>query len=240
MKQHLHIIYILALFIGVVSMHFIIRPTKVAFSVPINIGNIKTDDVIYVNALTTKKNKYKTDANKSDEVATLYIENDTFNTKIVQGKDNNFYLNHDINKRKSKFGTPFLDYRTDLSAKKLIIYGHNSRNINMVFKVFENYYNKDYLNSHKNIILQTNNEKRIYEIFSVYIETDNWDYLDIDFPTRKSYFDHLNELKSKSMYEIDTELDGDEDILIIQTCSTLKKYSNYNKKFLLIISRRVR
>ena len=132
-----------------------------------------------------------------------------------------------------------MDSRTKLGDKKLIIYGHNSRYVRMPFKIFENYYDKKYLDIHKKIIFNTINEKRVYEIFSVYTETKNWDYLDIEFPTRKSYFDHLNDLKNRSIHDIDVELSGEDEILIIQTCSTHKDYRNYKKKFLIIVAKRV-
>ena len=46
-------------------------------------------------------------------------------------------------------------------------------------------------------------------------------------------------LKSKSMYDTGVEVTKDDEILILQTCSTHKDYHNYQKKYLLIILRRV-
>lgn len=201
---------------------------------------------VKAKTMVNKTDNYKDDKKLKEELKTnndfignLYIENENFIASIVQTEDNSFYLNHNINKEKSGFGAPFLDYRTKLGDKKLIIYGHNSRNVKMPFSVFENYYDKSYYDNHKYIFLDTVDELRKYEVFSVYIETKNFDYMDLDFPTKKGYFDHLNDLKNKSMYETRSELTAEDEILIIQTCSTHKDYRDYSKKFLLIISRRV-
>ena len=52
---------------------------------------------------------------------------------IVQGEDNEFYLDHDINGEPSRAGAIFMDYEcsTDLSDLKTIIYGHNMKDGSM-------------------------------------------------------------------------------------------------------------
>ena len=50
---------------------------------------------------------------------------------------------------------------------------------------------------------------------------------------------HILKLKNKSMYDTNVSVNEDDKILIIQTCSTKKEYSNYENKFLLIIAKRV-
>ena len=64
--------------------------------------------------------------------------------------------------------------------------------------------------------------------------------MNINFIDNVDYYNHINKLKEKSLYEIDIKLKGDDEILILQTCSTHKTYKNYDKKYLLIISRRIK
>ena len=59
------------------------------------------------------------------------------------------------------------------------------------------------------------------------------------FNSEEEYLNHLKKLKSKSMYDTGVEVTKDDEILILQTCSTHKDYSNYQRKYLLIILRRV-
>jgi len=198
--------------------------------------------VIKTYAKTKQEIESKSDEeNNYVEVGNIKIENeDSFSSIIMQASDNTFYLNHDRYGRKNVFGETFLDYRTNEKSKILILYGHNSKNVRLPFKIFESYYSKDYYNSHKFIDLEIKKEKRRYEIFSVFVETENWDYLDISFPTKKSYYDHLYNLSKKSIYNTGYEVSGDEEVLIVQTCSTKKEYQGFDRKFLLVISRRVK
>ncbi len=137
-------------------------------------------------------------------------------------------------------GSIYLDYRVDIdSSKKLLIYGHNSSNIDMPFKILEEFYDKDYYDKHKYIEITTSMTKKKYEIFSVYVETSDFSYMNINFASDEAYFNHLQKLKSKSMYETGVEVSSDDEILILQTCSEHPDYRNYAKKYLLIILRRV-
>ena len=49
----------------------------------------------------------------------------------------------------------------------------------------------------------------------------------------------LEKYKLKSFYDTGEIADAEDDILLMQTCSTNEEYSKYSKKYLLIISRRV-
>ena len=79
-----------------------------------------------------------------------------------------------------------------------------------------------------------------YKIFSVYVEPEDWSYMKLEYKDDISRFKELEKYKSKSMYDTGTEVDPNDDILILQTCSYKKEYSKYSKKYLLVISRRVK
>ena len=70
---------------------------------------------------------YKNYYSNSDIVGTLKISGTKINTLLVQGSDNEYYLNHTISKKKSSVGSIYVDYRTNLDAKQINIYGHNSK-----------------------------------------------------------------------------------------------------------------
>ena len=69
--------------------------------------------------------------------------------------------------------------------------------------------------------------------------TNPINYSDVITKVREEYLNHLKKLKSKSMYDTGVEVTKNDEILILQTCSTHKDYHNYQKKYLLIILRRV-
>ncbi len=188
-----------------------------------------------------KISKLKKTYNNDDIKPYLEIDNTDYAWVIPQGSDNKFYLKHLLNKSYDHIGTPFLDCRVDLGeSKKLLIYGHNSSKYEMPFKALENYYQEEYYKEHQIVTLTTDEGERKFQIFSVYVETQDFDYYNkIDFKNEKEYFDHLQKLKNKSLYDTGVEIKSDDTILILQTCSTKKEYLKYNKKFMLVIMKEV-
>ena len=185
----------------------------------------------------TKENeveKLQKEYNNEDVVGTLEILNTDYKVPVVQGSDNNYYLRRLPNKEYSIMGSIFLDYRVNINtSKKLLIYGHNDKKIEMPFKILENYYDKSYLDSHKYVVITSKDRVRTYEIFSVFVEPTDFSYMKVNFKN-SSYIEHLNMLKNKSMFNLDIDLDEDTNILLLQTCSTHKDYLKYKKKYLIL------
>ena len=190
----------------------------------------------YKNIINSARKKY----NNNDVVGILEINNTDYIVPVIQGDDNKYYLKHTPYGEKSSMGSVYLDYRVDIdSSKKLLIYGHNSSNVDMPFKILEEFYDRDYYDNHKYVEVTTSNMKKKYEIFSVFVETSDFSYMDITFDNDDEYLNHINNLKSKSMYDTGVALSKDDEILILQTCSEHSDYRNYQKKYLLIVLRRV-
>lgn len=62
----------------------------------------------------------------------LNISNSNIDYPVVQGMDNDFYLNHSFYKEESISGTLFIDYRNNIdSDKNIVIYGHHMKNETM-------------------------------------------------------------------------------------------------------------
>lgn len=178
--------------------------------------------------------------NNDDVVGILEINNTDYVVPVMQGDDNDYYLNHTPDGNYNFMGSIYLDYRVDIdSSNKLLIYGHNSSNIDMPFKILEEFYDKEFYDNHKYIEITTSTTKKKYEIFSVHIETNDFSYMNINFDDDIDYLSHIEKLKSRSIYDTGVEIDSDDEILILQTCSTHSDYQRYSKKYLLIILRRV-
>ena len=62
-----------------------------------------------------------------DLIGWLYIADTDIDYPVVQGEDNQFYLDHAPDRKPNKMGTIFLDRQCnrDLSGKRNILYGHN-------------------------------------------------------------------------------------------------------------------
>lgn len=179
------------------------------------------------NEMDYYRNYYSND----DIVGKLKIDGTKINTLLVQGSDNEYYLNHTISKKKSVVGSIFVDYRTNLSDKQINIYGHNSNAVKLMFNELENYKNKDFYEKHKMIELYDGFKISIYEIFSVQIVTDDYEHMDIYSQDRKS---HIKKL-SDGLYETNVEVSENDDILVLQTCTYTKKNS-----FIIINAKKVK
>lgn len=155
-----------------------------------------------------------------DVIGYLEIPDTTISYPVMQKKDNpDFYLNHDIDKNYSFYGTPYLSAYCDLEkSDNLIIYGHNINGGKMFGALIqlrdENFYKK-----HKNILFTTKDKKK-YKIFSVISVNKN------DFPYWKfvmaqdesDYDTFINKAKQYSIYDIDITPKYGEKILTLSTC----------------------
>lgn len=182
-------------------------------------------------------NELKIEYSNDEIVGYLRIPNTDFSVPITQASDNNKYLYKDIYGNDDIKGNPFLDYRVDInSSKKLLIFGHNSKKYDAPFKVLENYYDENFYKDHKYIELVTDKNIFRYKIFSVYVETSDWSYMKLDYD---DWSKELEKYKLRSFYDTGEIAAPENDILLMQTCSTKEEYSKYGKKYLLVISRRV-
>lgn len=62
------------------------------------------------NRKPTKVKELQEENNNKDIVGYLSISNTNINEPILQSTDNEFYLNHGIDKKKNIIGSTFLDY----------------------------------------------------------------------------------------------------------------------------------
>ena len=179
--------------------------------------------------------------NNPDIQAILSIDNSSFKEPVVQTVDNEYYLTHDYSRQPDSLGAIYADYRVNLEAgRKILIFGHSSTKKYTPFNYLENYYDEDFYQNHKYITLKTQSNTYQYEIFSVYVETSDFTYMNMNFESNEDWYLHILKLQKKSLYSINIDLTEEEDILIMQTCSNNPKYKNYSKKYLLIVSRRVK
>ena len=157
----------------------------------------------------------------SDTVAYLKVESTNINYPVVQSNDNEYYLNHSFNKNKNQEGWIFLDYRNNINDldNNTIIYGHN-RLTGTMFGTLKNLLNKSYQESTNHYIyLTTENNNYVFEVFSTYITSNESYYLKTTFEDDNEYLEFLNTLKTRSTYNFNIELNSDDKIITLSTCS---------------------
>lgn len=205
---------ILSIIVLIILSGFLFYKPK---SVEKNITTRKIEQVKPLSNISIKslQEKYQ----NSDIVGTISIDNIINDEIIVKSTDNSYYLNHNIKKEESIGGSLFLDYRINLSnTRKIIIYGHSSKEVEIPFTILEEYVDINFLKQHPNITLTTDNEKELYQIFSVMKVIDDYSYTRLSFDD-DNFVNHLNELNEKSIYPIYFEAKKEDKVLILQTCS---------------------
>lgn len=188
----------------------------------------------------TEIEKIRQAYNNNDVVGNISIPDTNIDEVVFQSSNNSYYLNHNGYKEYDQYGEVFADYRIDFdTSKKILIFGHNSSRIKTPFSNLEKYYDKSYYDNHKYITLTLENDVRTYAIFSVYVETSDWSYMNLKFNSTTDWYNHILKLKNNSSYDTGVDVEENDEILILQTCSYNQNYKNYDKKYLLIVSRRV-
>ena len=121
---------------------------------------------IDINSVSINKLK-KTN---KDIVSWITVDGTNINYPVVQAKDNNYYLSHDIEKNVKASGWVFMDYRNsfDMSDDNTIFYGHNLAN-KTSFGSLENVFKSDWFETSNHYIeVLSEKDRYLYEIFSIY------------------------------------------------------------------------
>lgn len=185
--------------------------------------NAKEDSTILnekidYEAIQDEINSYKIKFNNDQIIGTLKIPGTNIDTILVKGTDNDFYLNHSIDKKYNVYGSIYLDYRINVSDRKLIFYGHNSKTLITIFHELEKYLEWEFFNQNPYIKLITEAGSEIYKIFSVMIvETGNNRHTKITF-NENGFNEHLKWMKETSVYDTLVSVNNKDKIITLQTC----------------------
>ena len=154
-----------------------------------------------------------------DTVGWIQVNGTNINYPFVQGNDNSYYLNHDINKKSNGGGWVFLDYRNNINEldKNTVIYAHGRQNKTM-FGSLKNILTSGWLENNENFVikLSTATENTLWQVFSVYRIPTTSDYLQIEFKNDFNKFSEM--LINRSAYNFNTSLNESDKILTLSTC----------------------
>lgn len=192
--------------------------TKVAELDETELNLYKRYSKLDINSISIKKLRKTNEA----IVSWLTVDGTNINYPIVKGNDNSFYLNHDINRNLKFSGWTFMDYRNsiDMGDDNTIFYGHNLAN-KTAFGSLENLFTEEWVkNSNHYIVVLTEEGKFVYEVFSVYTIDPEVYYLQNNFSDKESYKQFLNTLKSRSKFDFKLDLDDDDKIITLSTCTS--------------------
>lgn len=163
-----------------------------------------------------------------DIVGWLEIEDTNINYPVLQGDDNEFYLNRNYKKEKSEKGSIFLDakYNWNIPSNNLLIYGHNIIN-GLMFQDLLKYESQDFYKKHPNIKFTTEKDDKEYEIISVFksrvyykAEKNVFRYYDfINAKKEEDYMEFVKNAKKTSIYDIEATAKYGDELITLVTCS---------------------
>ena len=146
---------------------------------------------------------------------------------VVQGQDNEYYLQHDFQKRDNKSGWIFADCRNrfDGTDKNMIIYGHNMKNGQMFSNlkvILTEEWNEE--TQDKDIVFITKNSIKAdrYKIFSAYEIKDENEYLKTSFEENE-FEEYIEKMKRRSKYDYGIDIKYEDHIITLSTCSNSNK-----------------
>lgn len=157
----------------------------------------------------------------NDVVSWIIVDGTNINYPIVQTSNNDFYLEHDINKMSTMNGWTFVDYRNDSNMQddNTIFYGHNLFN-KTAFGSLSNLFTDNWFNtSNHKIIVLTESNKYTYEVFSIYYSEPDSSYLSINYDDKEQYENFLNNINSKSLKPFSINLTESDKIITLSTCT---------------------
>ncbi len=159
----------------------------------------------------------------------IKINNTKIDNPIYQTDNNDFYLTHNQNKKKSVYGALFFDKDNVISEEKtdknLVVYGHHMKNGSM-FANLTKYKSVSFYKENPTIELTTLYKKSTYKIYAAFIlnasrEDDNGYIYNI---YRKKFYgdadfqNWANEAYERSLIDTGVDVNKEDNILTLVTC----------------------
>ena len=165
-----------------------------------------------------------------DFVGWLQIDNTNIRTPLLQKKDDNsFYLYHDIYKKSSRYGNPYIHYKCDMGpdgpSRNTIVYGHNTHD-GLMFHQLTNYMTREGYLKAPIITMDTLYETTRWKVFAVMLtnatpDGDNgyvFDYLYPEFSSDGAFMDKIKEIQARSMIHTGVDVAPTDKIITLYTC----------------------
>ena len=158
-----------------------------------------------------------------DVVGELIVNNTNVNYPVVQAEDNDYYLDHNINKENNANGWIYLDYRNNSMNldKNNIIYGHNMYYSGVMFGTLYKTANSSWYTNPDNQIITYNTlyENMSFKIFSIYRVPKTNDYLKVFFENDNDFLSFIDMITARSIYNFNVPVNADDKIITLSTCS---------------------
>ena len=196
---------------------------------------------------TTEPTTAPTEPTMLEDMEELYVKNPDFSSWLTIGDteidfavmftpdDEEKYIYSNFEGKYDWNGLPFInkDCSFDPETKNILIYSHNKVGGGMFHELLE-YEKEKYWQEHRYITFKTLYEERTYEVFAafddkIYLKTDECFkfYEFIDPQTEEEFFEGIDYFKEKTPYDTGVEVEFDDRLLTLITCSYRGKMGRY-------------
>jgi len=164
----------------------------------------------------------------SDVYGWITVEGTNINYPLVQGTDNDYYLNHAYTGEFLPIGSIFVDFRCEDSITRnfnTVIYGHNIQTGTMFHDVTK-FFRDEYFNG-TYIYVYTPDGIYVYEPFSIYKTREDYNYFRTGFTSAEDFIEFAEELAANSEKKKDVTFTKNSRILTLSTCTNIVQSERY-------------
>ncbi len=197
---------------------------------------------------TEKKSKYQSYIDKnSDFVGYIKIDGTDIDYPVVQCDDNEFYLTHNFEKQPEDRGSIYMNYECspDLLDFNTVLYGHNWLDTTM-FSELTKYDDMNYYKEHPLINFDLPSVDMQWKIFAVFItnadENEDDGYIfNYVYPNLggENFSGYINEVNKRALYKTTVDVNANDKILTLSTCSRKMDTSDYKADARIVIVARL-
>lgn len=161
-------------------------------------------------------------AKNEDVIGWLYQpgEDCIINYPVVQGDDNEYYVDRNLSGHMDGVGTIFLDVSCspDFSTPNNILYGHHMV-AGTMFASIVNYYEQEFYDEHPVMYLNTPAQNYKVEIFACYVTEPTSEVYTPYFADDVAFMQWYEKAYDQSLIQTDVKVDATSRILTLSTCS---------------------
>lgn len=158
---------------------------------------------------------------KNEDVkAWIFLKGTEIDYPVLQTTNNDYYLYHMFNGKENGAGSIFVDYRNQNPFEDFntVLHGHRMKDGTM-FKPLVNYSDPEFYKKHKSIEITTPNQKYQCKIFAAATIPADSDLYQFEFYSDDDRVYYLNRLAAVNEMTTDVEVDADDKIVMMSTCT---------------------
>lgn len=212
-------------YVGISNYISLQEVTQIQEDVKKKIEETPNEEIVIPNNQYEIKNNYIASllTINQDVIGWLKVNNTNIDYPVVQGDDNDYYLNYNLYNEQDINGWVFMDYRNSTYNldTNTIIYAHNRYYSGVMFGSLYKAYNSSWYKNPENQIISFNTiyETNNYQIFSIYKVPKTIDYLKTYFADDQEYTEYIDMVKGRSIYNFGVEINTHDKILTLSTCT---------------------